>query len=88
VGCNSNDCAAAVVVGKNESTAGHSARSIGGIVGATVGATVVGGCIVGPTAIGRDQHKTQPLLVLDPSLRHVKVSSSATDTFCGPALPW
>jgi len=92
----------AVVVGKNESAAGHSARSIGGIVGAAVGATVVGGCVVGVadvgcnvgvaavgvTANGGDQHSTQPLRVTDPSVRHVKVSFSATRTLCGPDVPW
>ena len=66
---------------------------------ATVGADVVGAGVVGLAvglvgatvgeAVGTKapQHSTQPLEVADLSVRHVKVSFSATRTFCGPDVP-
>ena len=67
---------------------------VGAMVGEGVGAGVVGlvvglvGAMVGE-AVGAtaSQHSTQPLRTTDLSVRHVKVSSSATRTFCGPDVP-
>jgi len=57
---------------------GAGVGAVVGLVGATVGEAV------GTTA---PQHSTQPLLVTELSVRHVKVSFSATRTLCGPDVP-
>ena len=58
---------------------GPGVGAVVGLVGAMVGEAVV------TTA---PQHSTQPLRVTEESVRHVKVSFSATGTFCGPDVPW
>ena len=60
-----------------------------GLVGAMVGAAVgLVGAMVGEAVGGTaSQHSTQPLRVTELSVHHVKVSFSATRTFCGPDVP-
>ena len=65
-----------------------------GVVGLAVGVDVVGlvvglvGAMVGEAVgAGGAQHSTQPLRVTELSVHHVKVSFSATRTFCGPDVP-
>jgi len=81
-----------------EAVVGPAVGAVVGLVGATVGEAVVGpavgavvglvGATVGDTVgAAAAQHSTQPLLVTELSVRHVKVSFSATGTLCGPIVP-
>jgi len=63
---------------------------VGPVVGPGVGAVVglVGATVGDAVGTAAAQHSTQPLRVTELSDRHVKVSFSATRTFCGPVVPW